>query len=392
MQDKRNDLKRVAVVLDLAKTSRRDLLSGLLDHVNSIPDWKIRLVQSSDEFTPETVRRWQADGTRGVIVVENGSPGAAEALAASDIPVVAVGSRTNWLSTRRQNIVFLRVDDKRVGEFAAAQIAGLGNFNSVVYLPAGQQDFWNILRQQGFSAAMAKRNHTVLTYNENADGLLAAYLEKLPKPAAIFAANDSIARSVIDALPTPSSAIPGRIVLLGVDNDKLICESSRPRLSSIWPDHYTEGVRAAGELDALMRARTPKPPKTLLLSEMKFVSRDSTAPVAPAARLISKANEFIQRTAVRGITPADVAAHLGVSRRLLDLRFHELNDRTVAASILETKLEAVKRALSISDDRITVIAANCGFSNPNHLRNIFLARTGLSMREWRKRHAIERDL
>ncbi|MDD4018081.1 MAG: substrate-binding domain-containing protein [Kiritimatiellae bacterium] len=390
MGDKSNDIKRVAVVLDLAKASRRDFLSGFFDRVNSIPDWKIRLVQSSDEFTPKTVLRWQADNTRGVIVVENGSAGASDALAATDIPVVAVGSRTNWMTSRRQNIVFLRIDDERIGEFAARQLSGLGRFNSVVYLPAGRHDLWNILRHRGFSAGMAKHNYPVLTYDENADGPLDFYLDQLPKPAAIFAACDNIAHSVIDALPAPTAAIPGRIVLLGADNDEVICESSRPRLSSIWPDHYTEGSRAARELDALMRARNPKPPKTLLLSEMKIVSRDSTAPVAPAARLISKANDFIRHNAVRGITPADVAAHLGISRRLLDLRFNELNDRTVAESILETKLEAVKHALSATGDRTSVIAANCGFQNPNHLRNVFLAKNGLSMSDWRKRHLAGR--
>ncbi|MDD3546287.1 MAG: substrate-binding domain-containing protein [Kiritimatiellae bacterium] len=391
MDDKSNDIKRVAVVLDLAKASRRDFLSGFFDRVNSIPNWKIRLFQSADEFTPATVCRWQTDGTRGVIVAENGSAGADAALALTDIPVVAVGSRTNWLTSRRQNIVFLRMDDERIGEFAAGQLAELGRFNSVAYLPAGQNDLWNILRQRGFCAGTAKRNYTVWTYDEKADGPLEVYLDKLPKPAAIFAACDGIASSVIDALPAPAAAIPGRIVLLGVDDDELICESSRPRLSSIRPDHYTEGSLAAGELDALMRARSPKMPKTILCREMKLVTRDSTAPVAPAARLISKANEFIRHNAARGITPADVAAHLGISRRLLDLRFSELNDRTVAESILDTKLEAVKRALSTSGDRMSVIAANCGFSNPNHLRNVFLAKTGLSMRDWRKSHPADRN-
>ena len=42
-------------------------------------------------------------------------------------------------------------------------------------------------------------------------------------------------------------------------------------------------------------------------------------------------------------------------------------------------------ALESTNDSLTAIAANCGFCNRNHLKNVFKAKTGLSLSEWRRR-------
>ena len=118
---------------------------------------------------------------------------------------------------------------------------------------------------------------------------------------------------------------------------------------------------------------------------MKVVTRESTAPLAPSALLVERARDFIRRNATHGITPGDIAGHLGVSRRLLDLRFSELSDETVSDAIRNAKLEAVKRLLLSTNAPIAAISRDCGFPNANHLRNIFAAATGTSMREWRRR-------
>ena len=80
-----------------------------------------------------------------------------------------------------------------------------------------------------------------------------------------------------------------------------------------------------------------------------------------------------------------VARHLGVSRRLLDLRFSELSDKSVSAAIRDVRIAAVKRLLTSTDCAIAAISRSCGFPNANHLRNLFAAETGMSMREWRRR-------
>ena len=81
--------------------------------------------------------------------------------------------------------------------------------------------------------------------------------------------------------------------------------------------------------------------------------------------------------------PGDVAAHLGISRTLLDLRFRETQKTTVGRLITDTKLAEVERKLRLTSLSISSIQELCGFRNANALKNLFKARYGVSMRDWR---------
>lgn len=381
MQKRRDGKKRVIVALDLSRKSRRDFLAGFFDQCGRRSEWGVRILQSSFELTPEVVRRWEKDGVDGVIVAEDGVAGTDAALVGSSVPAVFVGSRDNWLRRRVRNAVFLRIDDEAIGAFAAERLMRLGAFRSAAFLAAGAGDYWSTLRRRGFRAVFERRNVPFFECGPEDD--VVGFVNSLPKPSAVFAACDRIAHSAVSQLRNPQGMIPGSIALLGVDDDEILCNSTHPRLSSIRPNHYREGVVAQRELESLMRARKDRPAKKVLCGGCELVERESTAPMAPAAMLVSRAIEFISRQAVHGITPDDVAAHCGVSRRLLDLRFREQSPNTVGRMILSVKLDAARRMVEDTGDHMAEIARRCGFANANHLKNAFAARFGASMREWR---------
>ena len=77
------------------------------------------------------------------------------------------------------------------------------------------------------------------------------------------------------------------------------------------------------------------------------------------------------------------ARHLGISRSLLDLRFREANGKTTSTFITETRLAEVKRRLRKTKQSIRGISRECGFANPNHLKNLFKMHFGMSMRDYR---------
>lgn len=243
---------------------------------------------------------------------------------------------------------------------------------------------------RGFRDTLAKRHAKVLTWRPDVHGACGDFLERLEKPIAVFAACDRIAASALTELQGRKSSVPSQIAVLGVDDDRIVCHSVRPRLSSIRPGHFDEGAMAARELNTLMTARKSKPRQTILCAKMDVTERASTVFVAPAARLISAAREFIEQNAVRGITPNDVAHHLGISRRLLDLRFEELCDSSVAMHIRATKLKALKAELLKSPERLSVIGRRCGFANANYLKRVFLAETGMTLSEWRSQNASKK--
>ena len=383
----------IVISLNLSRASRRDILSGIFDAINQLGDWNVHIIQNPAELTAETVRSWERDGVDGVILAEKGLPDADPELTASKIPTVVLGAHGTWLRRRRQQITFTRINDLTIGKFAGREMIKLGSFASAAFLPSEDNGQWSRLRGRGFETVCRKSGLPVVTYDHAGGEGATEFIARLDKPAVVFAACDRVIINALGTRPHAVCGIPDRTVLLGVDDDRLLCESMRPRLSSIHPDHYGLGVRTAHELDALMRKRTPDVvPKKVFCAKATFVMRETTVPVAPVARLVQRAIDYIHRNACRGIKCNDVAEFLKVSRRLLDLRFCQYASRSVADEILETKLASVKQALETTDDSLTAIAANCGFCNRNHLKNVFKAKTGLSLSEWRNRQRPDKSL
>ena len=155
------------------------------------------------------------------------------------------------------------------------------------------------------------------------------------------------------------------------------CENSDPKISSIQPDFKREGYLAARAID--------KPPKrqTILVGVKQVVHRESTYPMSNSGKLVQKALAYIETNVTRKITVLDVAAHARVSRSLLDLRFRELQGESVHDTIVNRRLNEVKKRLASTRDSIEKISSDCGWNNVNSLKNLFRKATGKSMREWR---------
>ena len=152
---------------------------------------------------------------------------------------------------------------------------------------------------------------------------LAAFLASLEQPTAVLAVHDMRATDVIAAAKEASIPVPGKLAVLGIDNDPYVCDGASPAVSSIEPDFHAEGAAAAELLDKMMRSRAPKTAQHLFFGVKRVVIRESTPRLPLAESLIARAKEFIDKHATDGISPGDVAVHLGISRPLLDLRFRE---------------------------------------------------------------------
>ena len=99
--------------------------------------------------------------------------------------------------------------------------------------------------------------------------------------------------------------------------------------------------------------------------------------------MVLKAEEFIRRHAGENIHVDDVARHLGVSRRLLDLRFREVTGRTVLDAIHAEQLESVRHLLRTTSLSITEISRICNFRSENHLKRMFKQTFGQTMSDYR---------
>jgi LacI family transcriptional regulator len=347
----------------------------------------VRIVDPQN-FTPARIDELEREGVDGIVIGDI-SAEAADRLSASAIALVVIGSQATSLAGRALNIVNVHNDDEDIGRMGADALVELGNFGTFGFIPKGGSVYWSNLREKGFKSQIARMRRTAKVYHSPFDDgshedmlRLSKWLTAIEKPAALMAAYDVRALHVLEACRNEGFSIPGQICILGVDNDRLLCESAKPTLSSVAPDHRGEGVLAADQLAKLLRQKS-KRAKSVLCSSKTVIERESTAPVSPARALILRALAYIDAHATDDITVLDVVRHLGVSRSLAELRFRQFHSSTIAQAIRERRLGEVCKRLARTRRSIITISKECSFKNANHLKNIFRVRFGMSMREFR---------
>ena len=143
---------------------------------------------------------------------------------------------------------------------------------------------------------------------------------------------------------------------------------------------------AAKLLDELISRPDRSPRSVTVKGKPNVAERGSTLGTRPYGHLIEKALAYISRHATDGIGPDDVAMHLHISRRLLDLRFSQTGQGSVLSAISNHKFQAVERMLQKTSCTIDQISQKCGYGSPNHLMKMFKCKFGMTMRAYRNQN------
>lgn len=373
--------KNVVIQLHIGNATGRNILAGVLKRIKDRDGCTIRIACGNDDF------RRLSGFASAVIADASADIETVLAAIAAGKPVVLLN---DWrFKDQPPNLGHVRTDDGEIGFKAADYFLSIGRFRSFGYIPAYTEKEWSVKRGRAFVLRLKRKGHDCRIFSEGNDKNqgLESWLKSLPKPTAIFCAWDKIAADAAYAAQKARIKIPSQIVLLGVDNDEIYCTSTSPQISSIEFDAENEGKMAADLMLKMLSARKASTPRTICCGTVKrVVERESTKPPAPAAFLIERALKFIAENAVKGIGPQDVAAHLGVSRTLLDLRFREMDTGTVGELIMKRRLAVLSAMLRKSKLSIGRLAEECGFSNAKYAKAVFKKRFGMTMREWRRRN------
>jgi transcriptional regulator GlxA family with amidase domain len=83
-----------------------------------------------------------------------------------------------------------------------------------------------------------------------------------------------------------------------------------------------------------------------------------------------------------------LAERAGMSPRNFARQYREARKRTPARSVESIRVDAARRALEETDDRIEDIARRCGFHSEEHLRAAFARHVGIAPRAYRDRFAV----
>lgn len=382
---------RILVALDLAHDSGREQLSGVFRYAEANADWDVRLVPSSEASFVHLAGNMLASEVDGAIMKAEMASSIPDTVLDAAVPVAFIDRpESRFLADARKRVAACN-DNAAIGRAAAGYFASLGRFASYACLPLGMPRAWSERRQAAFAAALRACRCKVLPPPackddfEYDDGALAEWLKSMPKPAAVFAVFDLLAAQVVDACRAMRIDVPGKVCVLGVDNDRIVCEHKRPQLSSIGPDHERLGFIAARELDAMLRGRRRQIGRKLVLCRPEgIVERGSTAAVPPGAILVDRARQYMEGHALKGATVADVVGYLGVSARLANLRYSQATGESIQGALVRMRLDAARRMLAETDYPFKKIAALCGFRTPAALSRLFARHDGRSMRECRR--------
>ena len=376
----------------------REQLSGVFDYVNSHTNWTIQIINTRTDTVNGILESSLKNADGLLLSISYGITRLADRFINENpqLKIVVTNDHLVPLFAKHPRCRTFLIDSVSVGRDAAHYFGSLGRFASYGFVHGAIRYPWSVEREDGFRSALPRKTPlfifpdkpSVAVQDDAATPViphdkLGKWLEELPKPTAIFGANDLFASEVLTCCAQLGLKVPQQVSVVGCDNDSLVCGNARPPLSSFQLPFRELGYKAAQVLDRLLRNRKPPHP-TIRVAGTHLFERGSTAHIPPATVLVEKARDYISEHACDGIRVDDVAAHIGVSRSLLDLRFRQVCDMSVLEDIIDVRLAEVKRQLVKTKHTILQIGRDCGFNDPDHLKRLFKSRYGMSMRSWRK--------
>ena len=351
-------------------------------------EWDLRIVRHS--FGLDVFRDFPVDDVDGVICGMSGRPGIAgyelfaprdalDELAARGVPTVCLDFPSDHHDAGHgARRAFISVDSAAIGRLAAQFLSGVSEYAAFGFVGSASENGWSRARGAAFANELRRAGHRDVRRFKGTRADLLKWLKDIPKPAAVFAANDHRAADVLRTCANGGVRVPDDLAVLGVDDDPIFCVHTRPTLSSIHPDFEAEGYAAAQAMSDLLARRATRR-RISVQGEPTVTERVSTAPCSPAGRLVRRVDDLIAEHSKEILNSDMIADALGISRRLLDLRYRQINGISVREGIENARLRKARHLLKNSSLSHREIASACGFRSASYLEHVFIRRFGRSM-------------
>lgn len=367
---------RVALAEMLRDDSAYELVRGVLEYKEHAEHWEL-VGTGSDPFVPaDQIGSVGIDGLIG----QFSEVGWVEAVGEAGVTTVNT-------STAIEDVPMPRVatDDQAVGRLGADYLLerGFGQFGFLHW----PHLWWSQRRLAGFRAAIDEAGRPCDVFEcqrvfpPRIREEISEWLKGLPKPVAVMAGNDQLARAAIDAAVELGLRVPDDVAVLGVDNNRWAAVMAATPLSSIELDLRQVGYNAAQLLDELMRGQATTWPTWV--PPIQVVTRRSTDLVLSDDVMVRRALAFIRDHCGEGINVEDVLEAAEVSRRTLENRMKQAIGQTPQTAIFNAQIARAKKLLVNSDATMGEISRACGFKRQARLSEVFKRQTGLTPGEYR---------
>ncbi len=356
-----------------------EITQGIADACHEYPN--LRILTLSGDRGPERLRM-QLDG----YIVKASAPETLKRWSNFRGPIVNVSNNLNTPGAPT-----LCSDDYRAGVLAAEHYIERGLKQVAIIHAHGSR--YAILRLAGFQDRIRQETGIQISVSPDTDEEyfplfepapdLDAWIQQLPTPCGLFCTDDFQAKCVADRLFSLGIEIPSQLSVLGVNDDRILCELSPVPISSVRLNGRKVGREA---LRLVMEALegTPIPDSLPLIPPEGITLRKSTDLHCTQDPLVSEALQLITNHLHDVVDVPFLCDHLHVSRRVLERRFQEALGHAPYEHILRARLQRAKQLLL---DRpglsIQQIADLCGYRHTNLFYRQFRLQECCSPNEWR---------
>jgi LacI family transcriptional regulator len=203
-----------------------------------------------------------------------------------------------------------------------------------------------------------------------------------------MAARDGQAVTLTELCVQADLRVPQDVAIVGVDNEDLLCEMGFPPVSSVEVGLRRIGHEAGRMLDAMMQGRTVEPSR-ILIPPVQVVTRGSSDWFPVSDERVESALRFIQDHAGEDMGVADVAAAVGVHRRVLEMIFRKCLNCTVHDRIRDRRLSLACQLLAETSEPVQAVARLSGFGSAQRMAVVFRSVTGATPTEYRERFRVK---
>ncbi len=382
--------KQVLLLIETSRVFGRGIMNGVSRYAKEHANWVFRFEDRGIlESLPAWLRDWQGDG----VIARSPTPSLSESIADFGCPVVEL------LGDGRTSIAEVRTDEALSAQMAIDHLTQQGYEHLAFYSFA--TSWWSNARRDAFEQVVRSRklsghvfpgaykgsNKPYPMWRKAYQQSLDRWLDRLPKPVAIWTVADSQAIRILEMCRQRHLHVPSEVGILGTTNDEIVCGLLSPSLSSIDLNAAEVGYRAAALLDQKMRARVPKrwrranPP--VLIPPQGVVARESSNRIAILDPELHQAMQMIDREAAKGLTVEAIAEELLLSRSTLERRFRETLKCTPAEAISHARVERAKKLLLETTWPVSKIGSRVGFCSPENFVRFFRRIVGQTPRQYR---------
>jgi LacI family transcriptional regulator len=389
-----NVYREVAVILSLNRDYDRKIAVGISRYAHQAGDWRIYLEDEPRNKLP-ALHDWHGHG----IIADLDDKHVERFVLGLAVPMVGVGGFSSPVF-RPAGVAYVATDNERIGLLAAEHLLerGLRNF-AFCGIPHSPPTSWSQARERAFRLRVREAGFSCTTFRgryrrpRHWDAMLddvAAWLIRQPKPLGLMACDDPRARHVLLACRRSNLRIPEEVAIMGVDNDRIMCEMVQPTLTSIEQGSEQIGYEAASLLDRLMRTRRRDSP-FVVVPPVSLIARQSTDINRLEDAEAAEALKFIKEHLQEAIDPGSAAKHVHLSRGMLDIRFHRAIGRSIHAEIRRLQLDLVHQLLMMTDLPMKMIARRAGYSSVEYLSSDFRRAFGRPPGAYRQANNTRRE-